>query len=143
MKGIKALEDAANLKEEIENGDVEVLVSFGDKLEGINLDNVNFKAFMSLHMPKHEGVNVLLPDSSYFEIIGTFTKKSEDGTFEDREVNACIKPFGGISSSEILDNLWQGVNNAQQGYVYNNGTMIAAIQLLHWQVWFCLRVCTV
>ncbi len=105
VKGIKALEDAANLKEEIENGDVEVLVSFGDKLEGINLDNVNFKAFMSLHMPKHEGVNVLLPDSSYFEIIGTFTKKSEDGTFEDREVNACIKPFGGISSSEILDNL--------------------------------------
>ncbi|NLN04045.1 MAG: FAD-dependent oxidoreductase, partial [Clostridiaceae bacterium] len=103
MKGIKAFEDAASLKEEIEKGDVSVLVSFGDPLDGISLDNVEFKAFMSLYMPKHEGVNAVLPDSSYFEINGTFTRKSEDGTVEDRKANACIRPIGGVDSSEILD----------------------------------------
>ena len=111
LKGIVAL-DESSIKEEIEKATYKVLISFGDDLDGINLDNVQFKAVMDLYMPEEKEVNVVLPDVSYLETNGSYTTQNMNGSYEEREVTACITPFSGYNNLEILEILRKGISNA-------------------------------
>lgn len=91
-----------DLIEAIENKQIKGLMLFGEDIEGVNLDNLEFLVVQDLYLtPTAEKADVVLPAVSYAESTGTFTSTER----RIQRINSAIPALTGYANWQVINEM--------------------------------------